>query len=335
MDSTLVKSSSLRSAPMRCSLGQEKVPTGVPASVLVPLPLLFPPHPTKAAASNVKTSNPNASRGRRRLPGRNSRQRQKSSAPSPTIGQLVWFGGLIAAWAPVVVTVSVVLPLVEMEAGFMAQLLSVIAEGTAQVKLTVPVNPLRALSVITEVWLWPGAEMTMLPGLAVSVVVVGVGEGTSVGVGVAVGRATVDVGEGVPLVVLAGTGSGESRPEYWNLPLIERAGLAVTAFVSGPPWRSWGLPVAALAASVFAVVARAWRQDRCAGALLVSGLAFALVAVLGPFHIPGWQFFNMRFSPLAAVLLVYALLQSMTLTLWRGGVVWRGTKYPLKELRRI
>lgn len=37
--------------------------------------------------------------------------------------------------------------------------------------------------------------------------------------------------------------------------------------------------------------------------------------------------------PLAAVLLVYALLQSMTLTLWRGGVVWRGTKYSLKELR--
>ena len=39
----------------------------------------------------------------------------------------------------------------------------------------------------------------------------------------------------------------------------------------------------------------------------MSGLAFALVATLAPFHIPGWQFFNMRFSPLAAVVLVLLL----------------------------
>ena len=114
---------------------------------------------------------------------------------------------------------------------------------------------------------------------------------------------------GVPaaVVVLAGASSSEPRLEYWNLPLIERAGLAIRAFLSGPAWRSWGLPVAALVGAVFAVAARAWRQDRGAGALLASGLAFALVATLAPFHIPGWQFFNMRFSPLAAVLLVLLL----------------------------
>jgi GT2 family glycosyltransferase len=39
-------------------------------------------------------------------------------------------------------------------------------------------------------------------------------------------------------------------------------------------------------------------------------------------------------QPLAAILLAYTMLLSMVLTLWRGGVVWRGTKYSLKELRR-
>jgi cellulose synthase/poly-beta-1,6-N-acetylglucosamine synthase-like glycosyltransferase len=38
--------------------------------------------------------------------------------------------------------------------------------------------------------------------------------------------------------------------------------------------------------------------------------------------------------PIGTGLLVYSLLRSMVLTIARGGVVWRGTFYPLKELRR-
>ncbi len=38
--------------------------------------------------------------------------------------------------------------------------------------------------------------------------------------------------------------------------------------------------------------------------------------------------------PLAAALFVFTLLKSTVLTLWRGGVVWRGTKYSLEDLRR-
>ena len=37
--------------------------------------------------------------------------------------------------------------------------------------------------------------------------------------------------------------------------------------------------------------------------------------------------------PLAAVVFLYAMLRSMTLALMRGGVVWRGTLYSLRELR--
>src|SRR5579863_7292288 len=38
--------------------------------------------------------------------------------------------------------------------------------------------------------------------------------------------------------------------------------------------------------------------------------------------------------PVSTILFVYAMLRSMFLTLWQDGVVWRGTKYPLEELRR-
>ena len=39
------------------------------------------------------------------------------------------------------------------------------------------------------------------------------------------------------------------------------------------------------------------------------------------------------FYPLAAVLFIFAILRSMILTLRQGGIVWRGTKYSLDELR--
>jgi glycosyltransferase involved in cell wall biosynthesis len=38
--------------------------------------------------------------------------------------------------------------------------------------------------------------------------------------------------------------------------------------------------------------------------------------------------------PVSSLLFLYTLLRSMFLTLWNGGIVWRGTKYPLEELRK-
>jgi glycosyltransferase involved in cell wall biosynthesis len=38
--------------------------------------------------------------------------------------------------------------------------------------------------------------------------------------------------------------------------------------------------------------------------------------------------------PLSTALFIYTLLRSMILTLWNDGIVWRGTKYPLEELRK-
>jgi len=42
----------------------------------------------------------------------------------------------------------------------------------------------------------------------------------------------------------------------------------------------------------------------------------------------GWLY------PLGAVAMVYAMLRSMVVVIWKGGVNWRGTHYPLRDLRR-
>jgi hypothetical protein len=47
--------------------------------------------------------------------------------------------------------------------------------------------------------------------------------------------------------------------------------------------------------------------------------------------VPAYYF---ALHPISTALFVYTMLRSMMLTLGRGGVVWRGTFYPLEELRR-
>jgi cellulose synthase/poly-beta-1,6-N-acetylglucosamine synthase-like glycosyltransferase len=44
-----------------------------------------------------------------------------------------------------------------------------------------------------------------------------------------------------------------------------------------------------------------------------------------------WYFF---LHPIATLLFIYTMLRSMLLTLWHGGVEWRGTRYPLAHLRK-
>jgi len=47
--------------------------------------------------------------------------------------------------------------------------------------------------------------------------------------------------------------------------------------------------------------------------------------------VPAYYFF---LHPVSTVLFTYTLLRSMFHTLWNDGIVWRGTKYPLEELRK-
>lgn len=68
---------------------------------------------------------------------------------------------------------------------------------------------------------------------------------------------------------------------------------------------------------------------------------FAGVAAATAVAMHSWAAHNNRVSavyglthPLGALIFSYMLLRSMVVTLWRGGVVWRDTFYPLEELRR-
>ncbi len=47
--------------------------------------------------------------------------------------------------------------------------------------------------------------------------------------------------------------------------------------------------------------------------------------------VPAYYFF---LHPVGTTLFIYTLLRSMVLTLWNDGIEWRGTKYPLAELRK-
>jgi len=62
-------------------------------------------------------------------------------------------------------------------------------------------------------------------------------------------------------------------------------------------------------ASMFGLYAGIWRRD----------------------EISPWYFL---LHPVSTVLFIYTILRSMCVTLWNGGVEWRGTFYPLSDLKR-
>lgn len=59
--------------------------------------------------------------------------------------------------------------------------------------------------------------------------------------------------------------------------------------------------------------------------LLLLNLRYAKLTDISPAYL--------LLFPIATVMFLWTLLRSMVLVLWRGGVLWRGTLYPLKELR--
>jgi hypothetical protein len=93
-------------------------------------------------------------------------------------------------------------------------------------------------------------------------------------------------------------------------------------------------------------------------AMIVAALAFHVVPFFAVWFAPGWTklgfvlelfglflvYWRLRrlfdihplyffANPVGALLLIYAMLRSLVITLRQDGIVWRGTKYSLAELR--
>jgi len=76
-------------------------------------------------------------------------------------------------------------------------------------------------------------------------------------------------------------------------------------------------------------LAQGWARVPYAVAL--GSMFFIYVGISWRSAVPAYYFF---LHPVSTMLFTYTLLRSMILTLWNGGIVWRGTKYPLDELRK-
>ena len=76
-------------------------------------------------------------------------------------------------------------------------------------------------------------------------------------------------------------------------------------------------------------LAHGWARVPYALALLSMYLIYFGMSEMSA--VPSYYFF---LHPVSTLLFVYTMLRSMMVTLWHGGVTWRGTKYPLEELRR-
>jgi glycosyltransferase involved in cell wall biosynthesis len=76
-------------------------------------------------------------------------------------------------------------------------------------------------------------------------------------------------------------------------------------------------------------LAQGW--ERLAYAIALASLFAIYIGMSWRSRVPPYYFF---LHPVSSSLFIYTLMRSMVLTLWKDGIVWRGTKYPLEELRK-
>jgi hypothetical protein len=124
----------------------------------------------------------------------------------------------------------------------------------------------------------------------------------------------------IALVVALQTLGSEPMSKYSTMPtLARRASLIGRAFVSGPFWRAW--PVVVVAALG---LAGGWRLRRRGAdarerALWIVGALMLLLALATPLHVKGWEYFNVRFAPLAVMFLALLVpFERIRQHAWRG-----------------
>jgi glycosyltransferase involved in cell wall biosynthesis len=105
------------------------------------------------------------------------------------------------------------------------------------------------------------------------------------------------------------------------------------AVLSYQSWRTlisaFGLAFLNLGPFLGVVIAKGWARVPYAVALLSMFAIYVGMSRRSPLS-P----YYFLLHPVSATLFIYTLLRSMCLTLWNDGIEWRGTKYPLEELRK-
>ncbi len=81
----------------------------------------------------------------------------------------------------------------------------------------------------------------------------------------------------------------------------------------------------------FLGVAFAHGWERLPYAVALASMALIYLGMSWRSKVPAYYF---ALHPVSTTLFVYTLLRSMVHTLRNGGIIWRGTKYPLEELRK-
>ena len=111
-------------------------------------------------------------------------------------------------------------------------------------------------------------------------------------------------------------------------------GLEKNAF-AGVDYRAWLIVMAVTlhATLVFWPLAAVFVTSGAARWLWLGAVAVMLGLGVDNHRFDGGRAWHGLFLPVGIAVLDYAMVRSMVLALWRGGIVWRGTKYPLKELR--
>lgn len=66
-------------------------------------------------------------------------------------------------------------------------------------------------------------------------------------------------------------------------------------------------------------------------AVALASMFFIYIGMSWRSAVPPYYFL---LHPISTAMFIYTLLRSMCTTLWNDGIVWRGTKYPLEELRK-
>lgn len=111
-------------------------------------------------------------------------------------------------------------------------------------------------------------------------------------------------------------------------------GLEKNAF-AGADYRIWlvGAGVLLHAAFVFWPLAAVFAASGPARWLWLGAVAVMLGVAADNHRFDGGRAWHGLFLPVGIAVLDYAIVRSMVLALGRGGIIWRGTRYPLRDLR--